>query len=88
MPDALTRARQLLGHPVADPFLEVGVTLEAELGGEADDGRAGCADPLGEVRDRPEGQESGLGEDGLGDAALRRGETLTRGCDEIGDGHG
>ena len=75
------------GEPVTDLLLEVAVAPKTELRSEADDRGAARPHVLGQVGNRPKGQESGVGQHGLRDPALGGRQTLVLGGDQLGEGH-
>ena len=54
--------------------LQLGIAVKPQFLGEADDGRPAGARPPGEIRDRAESEQRGLGQDFLRDAPFRRGQ--------------
>jgi hypothetical protein len=66
--DALPRGGQLPRHGLSDPGLELGVALEAELGGESDDGGPAGLGLAREVGDGAEGETRGVVEDDPSDS--------------------
>ena len=64
--------------------LQFGVSVEPQLVGEPDDGRTAGSYPVGQLRHGAKGQQRGLGQHHLGDAAFCRSQPVTDGGDEVG----
>ena len=86
--DALDRGPQLARQVVLDRGLQRGEALVAELAGQADHRRRPGPCRLGELGDRPEGDELGALQDHLGDTPLGPGEGATRTGDPLLRFHG
>lgn len=84
MPDAITRAEELVGEISANALSEFCVALETEFVGKPNNRRTARPHSFGQTRDRPKREKCWFCKENLCNASLGGGEAVAHVCYERG----